>query len=90
MALGAVHLQVEQSRRIDVLEELRSPGHVPERVRALHGLADHVEVVAGVVCLEVGPVDPLGLHCHRHASWATATAARRRAAASRIALMIDS
>ena len=90
VALGAVHLEVEHSRRVDVLEELRSPGHVPERVRALHGLADHVEVVPGVVCLEVRPVDALGLQCHRHASWATATAARRRAAASRIALMIDS
>ncbi len=64
MALGTVHLQVEQSRRIDVLEELRSAGHVPERVRALHGLADHIEVVAGVVCLEVGPVDLLGLQGH--------------------------
>ena len=45
VALGAVHLQVQQPGRVDVLEELRAAGDVAHRVEALDGLADDVEAV---------------------------------------------
>jgi hypothetical protein len=81
VALGAVHLQMQHPRRVDVLEELRAAGDVAERVRALDRGADDVEV-AGALGGEVGGVELLGLHQR--------TTAARRCAASRIALMIDS
>jgi SAM-dependent methyltransferase len=40
MALGPVHLPMQQSGRVDVLEVLRAAGDVPEGVEALDGGAD--------------------------------------------------
>ena len=46
MALGAVHLQVQQALGDRVLEVLRAAGDVAERVHPLDGVADDVESVA--------------------------------------------
>ena len=46
VALGAVHLQMQQPLRDRVLEVLRAAGDVAERVEALDGVADDVESVA--------------------------------------------
>ena len=61
----------------------RAPGHVPERVGALDGRADDVEVARALLA-EVAGIELLGLEGHQR------TTAVRRAAASRTALMIDS
>ncbi len=82
VALGAVHLEVQQPGRLRVLEELRAAGDVAERVGALDGRADDVEAALALLA-EVARVDPLGLHGH-------AGTAFLRSAASRIAAMISS
>jgi hypothetical protein len=43
VALGAVHLQMQQPGRVVVLEELGAAGDVAQRVLTLDGLADDVE-----------------------------------------------
>ena len=48
VALGPVHLQVQHPGRVDVLEELRPAGDVPERVGALDRRADDVEVAVAL------------------------------------------
>jgi hypothetical protein len=45
VALGAVHLQMQQPGRVHVLHEDRLAGHVAHRVQALDGLADDVQSV---------------------------------------------
>ena len=84
VALGTVDLDVQQPCRFDILEELRAAGHVAPRVRALHRLADHVEVVVALGGEEAA-IDLLRLDHHQ----ATVAAAARRAAAARIAAMIN-
>ena len=83
VALRAVHLEVQHPGGVRVLEELRAAGHVPERVGALDGRADDVEVARALLA-EVAGIELLGLEGHQR------TTAVRRAAASSTALMIDS
>ncbi|GAA3207416.1 hypothetical protein GCM10010468_23600 [Actinocorallia longicatena] len=87
---GSVDLDMGEVGEGPVLEELRPAGHVAERVRTLDGGADDGEV-RGALVLEVLAVDRVDA-CHQTCAsrLRAGEAARRTAAAVRMALTIGS